>query len=163
MSTRNQQRFVLDGVPVSSCDGAFTKRFEMDTKDAESVTYDDTVVMIVVARVALPGFRQNKEGEVVRINKFEVSAARVAPKDMGDELAEMFDIDIQQRLPFTTPVTSVASGALGTPAPMPAAPSAPASNGHTVGVVPQGTPVGVAAPGAGTHAHDDALRSFLSE
>ncbi len=150
----NQQRFILDGVPVSNCEGAFTRRFEMETKDAEAVTYDDTVVLIVVARAALPAFRQNKEGEVVRINKFEVQAARVAPADMGDELAEMFDLEIQQKLPFTVPAT-VGSGALGTPAVMPA----PAP--QTAGVVPQGTRVPVAAPGAGSHANDAALRSFL--
>ncbi len=160
----NQQRFILDGVPVSSCDGAFTRRFEMDTKDAESVTYDDVVVMIVVARVALPGFRQNKEGEVVRINKFEVSAARVAPQDMGDELAEMFDLEIQQKLPFTTaPPAMAGQGTLGTPAPLPPPATVGVSNGHQAAAAPRGTPVAAAAPGAGSHAHDEALRSFLGE
>lgn len=160
----NQQRFILDGVPVSTCEGAFTRRFDMETKDAEAVTYDDIVVMIVVARVALPGFRQNKEGEVVRINKFEVQAARVAPQDMGDEIAEMFDLEVQQKLPFTTPVSSVFSPVLGTPAVMPPAASQAAGvvpNGHQPVTVPRGTPVPTAAPGAGTHANDAALRSFL--
>lgn len=154
-----QQRFVLDGIPVSACEGAFVRRFEMDPKDAEAVSYDDTVVLVVVARVGAPAFRTDKNGELIRVNKFEISVGRVAPLDMGHELAEMFDLDIQQKLPFGAPLPALAA---------PAPPARPASAPQTAGTapvdsfLPRGTPVASAAPGAGSHANDEALREFLA-
>lgn len=160
-----QQRFVLDGVPVSYCEGAFTARFDMDSADAEAVSYDDTVVLVVVARMGAPGFRANKDGDLIRVNRFEVRAAKVADDKTGNELAEMFDIDIQQKLPYT-PAGVAAASAVTAPIPPPAAPA------RTAGVVPSSpangvsTPVGApvaaaAAVGAGAHEHDAALRDFL--
>jgi len=155
----DQQRFTLDGQPVSFCQGGFTAAFDMTTADAESVSYDDTVVLVVVARMGLPSFTETKSGDIIRKNKFEVSAARVADPKLGNELAEMFDLEIQQKLPFTPAAAAAAASAALPPPP-------PGVAGSTAGVVPSGPPVGVpvgAPVGApvGTHAHDDALRSFL--
>lgn len=162
-----QQRFVLDGQPVSYCEGGFAAKFDMDSADAENTEYGDTVVLVVVARMGLPGFRETKEGEVVRINKFEVKAARVADEKTGLELAEMFDIDIQQKLPYTPAGVAAAAAVPAAPAiPPPRAPKPPT----TAGVVPTpasssngaGVSVPTGAPVTGPlHAHDDALREFL--
>lgn len=165
------QRFVLDGVPVSYCEGAFTARFDMDASDAEAVSYDDTVVLVVVARMGAPGFRANKDGDLIRVNRFEVRAAKVADEKTGNELAEMFDIDIQQKLPYT-PAGVAAAASVTAPIPPPvSAPAKSVSASTTAGVAPAapngistpvGAPVGVpVGVGAGSHAHDDALRDFL--
>lgn len=162
----SQQRFVVDGVPIAEFKGGFLKRFEMDAKDADAVAYGDVVVLVVVARVVLPTFTESKTHDVTRVNRFEVAAAKVAGTELGIELAEMLelDMDLQQQLPF--PV----AGQMGEPIPpaaiptasQPAAePSAPSKVPPAPVTVPRGVPVGVAAPGAGSHAHDEALRAFL--
>lgn len=152
-----QQRFVLDGIPVTSCEGAFMRRFEMTPDDAEAVSYDDTVVLVVVARMVAPAFRTDKNGELIRVNKFELQAGRVAATDMGYELAEMFDLELQQQLSLPMAgqqtLAPVTRPSVAPQAPMPAA--------SAVGP-PVGTPVPSAAPGAGSHAHDAALRAFLA-
>jgi len=165
----SQQRFVLDGVPVSYCEGAFTARFDMDASDAEAVSYDDTVVLVVVARMGAPGFRANKDGDLIRVNRFEVRAAKVADEKTGNELAEMFDIDIQQKLPYTPAGVAAASAVVPAAAiPPPTKPKAttpvvvPAStNGSNGAAAPVGAPVPASVGAAGSHAHDDALRDFL--
>lgn len=154
-------RFVLDGVPVAYCEGTFSKNFDMDPKDAEEVVYDDTYVMVVVARAAPPSFHSNKTGDLIRRNHFEVSAAKVADATMSSELAELFDLEIQQKLPFSsnTPPSS--------PPPPPPPPVsrqeesgprvAPGMSASTVST-PVGTPV---APIPQTE--DEELAAFLAE
>lgn len=158
------QRFQVDGVPVVACEGVFAHAFDMDQPDAEEVVYDETYVLVVVATTLPPGFRTDKNGDLVRRNRFEVSAAKVAKGTLGDELAEMFDLDIQQKLPFNPPPAIVRSPAGPPPSPSVAsqspvtASSAPvAVSGPSVAAaVPVGVPVGKVDP-----TEDEALRRFL--
>ena len=162
------QRFQVDGVPVAACEGVFAHAFDMDPADAEEVVYDQTYVLVVVATTLPPGFRTDKNGDLIRRNRFEVSAAKVAKAGLGDELAEMFDLDIQQRLPFTPPPAIVSSPA-GPPGNMPSMAGsgsqspvkAPATAGVASGpsaaaAIPVGVPVGQVDP-----SEDEALRRFL--
>ena len=158
------QRFQVDGVPVAACEGAFTHAFDMEPADAEEVVYDQTYVLVVVATTLPPGFRTDKNGDLIRRNRFEVSAAKVAKGDLGDELAEMFDLDIQQRLPFNPPPGPVTTPAPSAP-PAPAASQSPVGSPVTAGVV-SGPPVGAAVPvgvpvGRVESTEDEALRRFL--
>lgn len=158
------QRFQIDGVPVTACEGAFSCAFDMDPADAEEVVYDQTYVLLVVATTLPPGFRTDKNGDLIRRNRFQVSAAKVAKGELGDELAEMFDLDIQQKLPFTPPA---GPAVMPSPSPsnLPPASQSPVSAPSTVKVVPAasvvaavpvGVPVGQVAP-----PEDEALRRFL--
>lgn len=162
------QRFQVDGVPVVACEGVFAHAFDMDQPDAEEVVYDETYVLVVVATTLPPGFRTDKNGDLVRRNRFEVSAAKVAKGTLGDELAEMFDLDIQQRLPFTPP-PAIVSGTGGPPGNMPSMAGlgsqspvkAPATAGVASGPsvsasIPVGVPVGQV-----ESSEDEALRRFL--
>lgn len=169
------QRFQVDGVPVAACEGVFARAFDMPQEDAEEVVYDQTYVMLVVATTLPPGFRTDKNGDLIRRNRFEVSAAKVAKGDLGNELAEMFDLDIQQKLPFTAPAVIVGSpgasstAALPPPAPKPPAPpQPPVSVPSTAGVASAApaAPVGASMPvgvpvGKVRDTEDEALRRFL--
>lgn len=156
------QRFQVDGVPVAACEGVFAHAFDMDPADAEEVVYDQTYVLVVVATTLPPGFRTDKNGDLIRRNRFEVSAAKVAKAGLGDELAEMFDLDIQQRLPFTPPPAIVSgvnpSGAgSGSQSPVQPPRTVPVASGASVAAsIPVGVPVGQVDP-----SEDEALRRFL--
>lgn len=158
------QRFQVDGVPVAACEGVFAHAFDMDPADAEEVVYDQTYVLVVVATTLPPGFRTDKNGDLIRRNRFEVSAAKVAKAGLGDELAEMFDLDIQQRLPFTPPpaivsgVTNMPSMAgSGSQSPVKAPATAGVASGPSVAAsIPVGVPVGQV-----ESSEDEALRRFL--
>jgi hypothetical protein len=157
------QRFQIDGVPVEACEGVFSCAFDMDAGDAEEVRYDQTYVLVVVATTLPPGFRTDRNGDLIRRNRFQVSAAKVAKGTLGDELAEMFDLDIQQRLPFAPP-----PGPAALPTPVkspPAASQSPVKPPITAGVasgptthaaVPVGVPVGRV-----DSTEDEALLRFL--
>lgn len=153
----SQQTFDLDGCPIAYCEGGFAAKFDMDADDAKAVSYGDTVVLVVVARVGLPSFRETKEGDIIRINKFETKAAKVADTKTGTELAEMFDMDVQRTLPYSVGTAAAAS------VPKPPQPSVPAPSTAKVAPAPTN---GAGVPGAATvapgpHVHDAALREFL--
>lgn len=156
-------RFVLDGIPVSYCEGAFTKAFDMSPEDAEQVVYDDMVVMVVVVHTTTPSFHTSKSGDLIRRNKFEVQAAKVATGAMGTEIAEMFDLEIQQKLPFAvSPPPSQAAApykAVSTPVQSAVAPpSIPV--GSTGTSVASSVPHGVPVTAPVTHG-DPALQAFI--
>jgi hypothetical protein len=164
-----QQRFEIDGNPVVACEGVFSGAFDMDAADAEEVVYDETYVLVVVGRTIAPAFRTDKNGDLVRRNRFAIDAGKVAKGSLGDELAEMFDLDIQQKLPFTPPPGPVPAGQ-GPAGPVsvsvpPAAPQKPVAASPTAGVVsgapapatvPHGVPVGQVPV-----TEDEALRRYL--
>jgi hypothetical protein len=149
-----QQTFDLDGAPVAYCEGGFAAKFDMDASDAKAVSYGDTVVLVVVARVGLPSFRETKEGDIVRVNKFEVKASKVADDKTGTELAEMFDMDVQRTLPYSVGTAAAASVAKAPQR------TVPASSTAKVAPAPTNAP-GATTVAAGPHVHDDALREFL--
>lgn len=154
------QRFQIDGVPVVSCEGVFARAFDMDQPDAEEVVYDESYVLVVVATTLPPGFRTDKNGDLIRRNRFEVTAAKVAKGTLGDELAEMFDLDIQPKLPFAPP-----AGPAALPPSPPAASQRPVAAPSTAGFAsgpstPAAVPVGVPV-GRVEATEDEALLRFL--
>lgn len=169
------QRFEVDGVPVVGHEGVFSRAFDMAYPDAEEVVYDRPYVLVVVATTLPPAYRTDKYGDLIRRDRFQVTAAKVAKGSLGAELAEMFELDMieQGQLPFGQPdglvtmTPEMEARARAQPTPevarvasqrvqelsngsMPApGPSGPVS-------VPVGVPVGRVAPTG-----DDTLRRFL--
>lgn len=158
------QRFQIDGVPVVGCEGVFARRFDMDQADSEEVVYDETYVLVVVCTTLPPGFRTDKTGDLIRVNRFEVAAAKVAKGGLGGELAEMFDLDLQPKLPFNPPaITAPTTSAPPTNVPAMASQTAmaapitvPTQSAASVAGTLSGTPVGAIAP-----TEDEELRRFL--
>lgn len=99
------ERFEVDGTPVLGHEGVFSRAFDMPFEDAETVTYDHTYVLVVTALTLPPAYRTNKFGDLIRRDRFQVTAARVAKGTVGTELAEMFELDLfdQGQLPFGAP------------------------------------------------------------
>ncbi len=165
------QRFEVDGVPVIGHEGVFSRAFEMTEANAKDVSYDRTYVLVVVATTLPPGYRTDKYGDLIRRDRFQVTAARVASVAMGAELAEMFELDMfdQGSLPFGQPATDepILTPALeswvqtqrAAEAPQPAvvaSNSMPASGPPASVGVPVGVPVGRV-----EQTGDDTLRRFL--
>jgi len=152
------QRFEVDGVPVVGHEGVFSRAFDMAFDDAEAVTYDHPYVLVVVATTLPPAYRTDKFGDLIRRDRFQVTAAKVAKGAMGTELAEMFELDVfdQGQLPFGAPVTVTIA---------PGAPERPveATNGSMPAPGPSGpvgVPVGVPV-GRISETGDATLRRFL--
>lgn len=155
-----QQRFQIDGVPVVGCEGVFARAFDMDQADTDEVVYDQTYVMVVVCTTLPPGFRTDKNGELIRRNRFKVDAAKVARGALADELIEKLDLDVQFRLPFEPPPGMTAftrsppepaERPVSVPVPVPVSVGAP---------VAAAVPVGVTV-GQIRATEDDELRRFL--
>lgn len=156
-----QQCFYPVDLPVVGCEGVFARAFDMDEADTAEVVYDQTYVMVVVCTTLPPGFRTDKNGELIRRNRFQVDSAKVARGVLANDLIEKMGFDVQFRLPFDPPPGMTVSFTRSPPEPAERPVSDPAPVPVSVGApVPAGVPVGVTV-GQIRGTEDDELRRFL--
>lgn len=92
----------VDGFTVDEHAGTFSGTFDVRGSDARYLAYDDEVLLVVRARVKPPRLKENRHGEITRVNVLAVKEAGVVRSDkLKQHLCDALGLDMPEpQLPF---------------------------------------------------------------
>ena len=100
MAKRNNQQS-FDGLTVELYGGRFSGNFDLDEEIASEIAFDDEVTFVVRGRVAGVAMQETKNGDLKRINVFQVSSVATLNSELTDQIVEALEEEQGiVRLPF---------------------------------------------------------------
>jgi hypothetical protein len=110
MGTKQQS---FDGFPVEMYAGRFGGTFDLEFSEASSISFDDEVTFVVRGRAAGVDIRETKQGDLKRINVFDVQSVAVLSDTLRNQISKEIDeergtpqLPLESNLSLGTPIAT---------------------------------------------------------